>query len=337
MAKAFPLKCGVSYFGNYFLNHFRKDLQEIVRGGCHFIVLTFSEQDLQYYPGTLKDFVKASHDADLEVYLDPWAVGRVFGGESYSEFLVHHPEARQVSSVGKILPIACPNHPVFQKFLKNWCDAGFDCKTDTFFWDEPHFYIFKGKKEKELWACRCPVCQKLFSGKFGKPMPKTLTEEVLLFREETVVRFLKKFCDYTKQEGFRNAVCLLPQVYSIHTLQDWSPVARIKSLDVLGTDPYWHAGVKDVEGLVRHYARQVFHLCLRYGKEPQVWVLNFKIKKGEEEKIGIALEAAYEEGVRNFAAWSYQGTGQMSCLKSDDPEKVWRTLTRTYLTFQKRK
>jgi len=336
VVEAFPLRCGVSYFGNYFLKHFKEDLKEMVRGGCHFIVLTFSEQDLQYYPGTIKDFVKASHDAGLEVHLDPWAVGRVFGGESYSEFLVHHPETRQIGSNGASLPIACLNHPAFQAFLRRWCDAGFHCQIDTFFWDEPHFHIFKGKKEKGLWACRCAICRKLFSEKFGKAMPKTLTEEVLLFREETVVRFLKYFCDYTKKEGFRNAICLLPQVYSIHALQDWTPVARIKSLDILSTDPYWHAGVKDVEGLVRHYARQVYHLAVRHGKEPQIWVLNFKIKKGEEEKIEMALEAAYAVGVRNFAAWSYKGTGQMSCLASDDPVRVWKTLTRTYLAFHRR-
>ena len=336
MAKAFPVRCGVSYFGNYFLDHFKRDLKEMVRGGCNFIVLAFSEQDLQYYPGTFRDFVKASHDAGLEVYLDPWAVGRVFGGESYSEFLVHHPETRQVASDDRSLPIACPNHPTFQKFLKEWCHAGFECKTDTFFWDEPHFYIFKKEKEKKLWACHCLVCQKLFEEKFDKPMPKGQTEEVFLFRESSVVRFLKTFCDYTKKEGFKNAVCLLPQDYSIHALQDWSVVACIKSLDVLGTDPYWHVGVKDVEGLVRHYAQQVYHLAVRYGKEPQIWVLNFRIRKGEEEKITLALEAAYEEGIRNFAAWSYMGTTQMSWLRSDNPQKVWQTLTRTYRAFQKR-
>lgn len=306
------------------------------RGGCHFIVLTFSEQDLQYYPGTMKDFVKASHDAGLEVYLDPWAVGRVFGGESYSEFLLHHPEARQVSSQGKPLPIACLNHPTFHAFLREWCNAVFGMKPDYLFWDEPHFYIFKEPKERGLWSCCCRLCRKLFESRFGKPMPRTLTEEVFLFRERSVVRFLKLFCDYTKKERFKNAVCLLPQLYTIHTVQDWTAVARLKSLDILSTDPYWHGGIKDVEGLVRHYAHQVYDLSITYGKEPQIWVLNFRIKKGEERNIEIALKAAYDEGVRNFAAWSYFGTGQMSWLKSDNPQKVWQVLTRTYRTFQKR-
>ena len=336
MAKRFPLKTGVSYFGNYFLKHFKEDLKQMVRGGCNTITLTFSEQDLQYYPGTMKDFVKASHDAGLEVSIDPWAVGRVFGGESYSEFIVHHPETRQVSSTGELLPIACLNHPAFQDFLKRWCEACFDFKVDVFFWDEPHFHIFKEEHQKGLWACRCAICRKLFEGRFGKPMPRELTEEVFAFREASVVRFLKKFCDATKREGFKNAVCLLPQLYSIHIIQDWSVVARLASLDIFGTDPYWHIGIEDVEGLLRHYAHQVYDLCLRYGKEPQIWILNFRIKKGEEWEIASAIRAAYDEGIRNFAAWSYWGTGQMSWLKSDDPEKVWKVLSRSYLALRRK-
>ena len=242
-----------------------------------------------------------------------------------------------MSSRGELLPIACLNHPAFQNFLKEWCEACFDFKVDVFFWDEPQFHIFKEEGQKGLWSCRCRVCRKMFQEKFGKPMPTTLTEEVFLFREASVVRFLKKFCDDTKREGFKNAVCLLPQLYSIHVVQDWSVVAAMKSLDILGTDPYWHIGIKDVEGLLRHYSHQLYDLCLRYGKEPQIWILNFRIKKGEEKNIQIALEAAYEEGIRNFAAWSYMGTGQMSWLKSDHPQKVWKTLSHTYRTFQKRR
>ncbi|MFH1857590.1 MAG: hypothetical protein ABH845_01615 [Candidatus Omnitrophota bacterium] len=336
MPRPHPLKTGVSYFGNYFLEHFKRDLREMVRGGCNFIVLTFSEQDLQYYPGTMKDFVKASHDSGLEVHLDPWGVGRIFGGESYSEWIAHHPETRQLSVDGTFLPAACLNHPAFQAFLKRWCDAAFEMSIDYFFWDEPHFYIFRDKAEKDLWSCRCAACRKLFEARFGKPMPKKLTDEVALFREDSVVRFLKMFCDYTKRESFRNAVCLLPHFFSKQALQDWSLVARIKSLDILGTDPYWHLGIKDVEGFVRPYARKIFQLCQWYGKEGQFWVLNFLIKKGEEKNIEIALEAAYEEGIRNFAAWSYLGTAQMSRLKSDEPRQVWKTLSRVYRTFHRR-
>jgi len=330
MANPFPFKAGVSYFGNYFLKHFQEDLKEIVRGGCNTLVLTFSEQDLQYYRGTMKDFVKASHDAGLEVYLDPWAVGKVFGGESYSEFLVRHSEVRQISSEGEPLPIACLHHPTFQEFLKAWCDVGFELGTDYFFWDEPHFHIFEGELAKRVWSCRCSYCQQHFETQFKKPMPEKLTEEVALFRQDAIVRFIQMFCDYTKKEGFKNAVCLLPEIFSEHALQDWSYVAKIESLDIIGTDPYWHLGNSDVKTFVQEYAKRVYQLAVAYHKEPQLWILNFRIKKGEEKHIETALEVAYQEGIRNFAAWSYLGTSPMSFLKSDDPAKVWETLTNTY-------
>ncbi len=336
MAKFFPLKTGVSYFGNYFLGHFKRDLKTMVRGGCNFIVLTFSELDLQYYRGTMKDMVKASQDAGLEVYLDPWGIGRVFGGESYSEFLVRQPQTCQVSSTGKRLPIACLNHPLFQDFLMEWCEAGFEFKIDYFFWDEPHFHLFKHEeREKGLWSCRCPVCQKQFEQKFGKQMPKTYTAEVRLFRESSVVRFLKKFCNIAKKEGFRNAVCLLPDIYSQYAFRDWEKVAAIKTVDVFGTDPYWHFGVSDVATFVRGYARRVVALSRKYRKEPQIWILNFRIRKGKERDISLAIRAAYEEGIRNFAAWSYWGTGQMSYLRSDNPNRVWQTLSRAYRSLHK--
>jgi len=39
---------------------------------------------------------------------------------------------------------------------------------------------------------------------------------------------------------------------------------------------------------------------------------------------------AYKEGIRNLAAWSYQGTGCMSYLASDDPVKVWQVLGESF-------
>ena len=328
---SFPLKTGISYFGNRFLRHFQKDLREIRRAHCNFIVLTFSETDLQYYEGTMRDFVKASHDKGLEVYLDPWGVGRAFGGESYSEFLLHHPEARQVSSVGGSLPIACLNHPLFHQFMRRWCEAAFRMKIDTFFWDEPHFHLFRNPSRSRQWSCRCTVCQALFRKWEGHRMPESYTSQVEAFREWTLFRFLKRFCDFTKREGFRNAVCFLPRskVFDRDSLKDWSRVARLPSVDILGTDPYWHPR-QDLRGYVGAHAEELVTLTRLYHKEPQLWILNYRIPRGDEKKISLAIQTAYEAGVRNFAAWSYWGTGQMSFLASQDPDRVWGTLAKAY-------
>ena len=324
------MKTGVSYFGNRFLRHFLKDLREIRRASCNFIVLTFSETDLQYYEGTMRDFVKASHDKGLEVYLDPWGVGRVFGGESYTEFLLHHPEARQVSVRGNPLPIACLNHPRFHQFLRRWCEAAFKMKIDTFFWDEPHFYLFRNASRRE-WSCRCSVCQGLFRKREGHRMPTECTPAVQRFRERTLVQFLQRLCGFTKREGFRNAVCFLPRakVFERDSLKDWSKVAALPSVDVVATDPYWRPD-QDVRSFVGSHAEELVTLTRRYQKEPQIWILSYRIPKGDERKIPLAIQTAYEKGIRNFAAWSYWGTGQMSFLASQNPDKAWKTLARAY-------
>lgn len=37
--------------------------------------------------GTAKDIIKEAHKLDMEVYIDPWGLGKVFGGEAYSNFI----------------------------------------------------------------------------------------------------------------------------------------------------------------------------------------------------------------------------------------------------------
>ena len=85
------IKTGVSYFGNRILRHVREDMEDIRAHNCDFVVHTVSEEDMAFYKGTMKDIVAVSRDAGLEVYLDPWAVGGIFGGETYSKFIQRNP------------------------------------------------------------------------------------------------------------------------------------------------------------------------------------------------------------------------------------------------------
>ena len=57
------------------------DLKDIKAHNCNLIVHTFSENDLFYYPETMTEIVKISHQEGFETYLDPWGVGNIFGGE----------------------------------------------------------------------------------------------------------------------------------------------------------------------------------------------------------------------------------------------------------------
>lgn len=89
------MKLGASYFGNRILKHVRRDMEKMVDDGCNQVVHTMSEHDIFYYSQTMVDIVKVSKEVGLEVFLDPWGIGRVFGGESFSTFVKLFPEARQ--------------------------------------------------------------------------------------------------------------------------------------------------------------------------------------------------------------------------------------------------
>ncbi|MCX5715959.1 MAG: hypothetical protein NTV07_03690 [Candidatus Omnitrophica bacterium] len=337
------LKLGISYFGSRIQRHVKEDMADVVRHNCNFVVHTFSETDLEFYKGTMKEIVEISHGAGLEVWIDPWAVGGVFGGETYSKFIAQHLDVRQISAKGESLPAACLNNKKFRLFMHSWIDASLEIGSDVLFWDEPHFYLYpldEMERDLTLWACRCDICRQAFKKQFGYEMPVELNRDVRVFKEDSIVDFLKEMCDYTKGHravgssghSIKNAVCFLPFKGELGGIMDWSKAARIDSLDIVGVDPYWRPGEKDVAGFVRPFAKKIQELSKKYNKEGQIWILNFRIKKGAEKDVETAVMTAHEEGVRNLAAWSYLGTGCMSYLASDDPQKVWDMLG---LTFKK--
>ena len=272
----------------------------------------------------------------LEVWLDPWGVGQAFGGETYSNLIAKDLQIRQVDSQGNSLPIACLNQEIFRGYLLKWIDAAKSLKADTLFWDEPHFMIYPedpGNTAQKLWACCCQACQEKFKKSKGSAMPKLLTPEVRLFKEDSIVEFTRFLCDATAKAGMKPAVCLLP-FESSSTVNDWGKVATIPSLQVIGTDPYWQPHEPHAGTHVARFAKRIAELSTQHKKEGQIWILNFNIPKGEEGKIKEAIEAAYKEGIRNFAAWSYFGAAYIK-LAAQDPKSVWTTLSSCYKELSK--
>src|SRR5690625_7294101 len=98
---------GTSYFGNRMIQHVKKDLEELKTKGFTDILHTVSENDLKFYRGTMKEIIQLSKSMGFTVTVSPWSIGLVFGGEAFSEFHIHYPEACQVTqrseerSVGK--------------------------------------------------------------------------------------------------------------------------------------------------------------------------------------------------------------------------------------------
>lgn len=325
------IKTGISYFGNRNPRHFVSDLEEILNHNCNFIVHTFSENDLQFYRETLKEMVSLSRDAGLECYLDPWGIGRIFGGEAFSSFALKYRETNQVLPDGQLAPAACLNHPKFRSFMKDWIHAAAEMDVQVLFWDEPHFYIdIKEKDRFPLWYCSCATCQEKFEAVYNRSFVTADREEIVQFREASVVEFLKQLCNETHARGMKNAVCLLPLKDKQIGLSDWSKVASIPSVDIFGTDPYWAFFDKELHPFVGGYASEVQSLSQEYGKEAQIWIQAYRIQDGREEELKEAIATAYAEGVRNFAAWSYYGTSYMSYIRSENPQRVWDVLGDVY-------
>ena len=98
-----------AYFGSRIVRHVARDMEDLRRG---FNVLhTLSENDLAYYRDTMKAIVDASHANGLEVQMNPWGVGRTFGGEAESRFVLFRPDACQVLDDGRRVPAGCLNTP----------------------------------------------------------------------------------------------------------------------------------------------------------------------------------------------------------------------------------
>jgi len=331
------MKLGVSYFGSRMPDDVALDMKAISENGCNFVVHTFAEEDMEFYRGTMEKIVKASKKEKLEVWLDPWGVGQTWGGESYSSFIAKNIDVMQVNAEGNVVPAACLNNEKYRKFMLEWIDAAIGIGADNIFWDEPHFYIYSESEGCKGWACRCKVCQGLFKKRFGSEMPVVMSKEVRLFKEDCLVDFLKFLCDYAKKKGVVNSMCYLP-FENTSTFSDWSKPAKINSLDIIGTDPYWRRGqaAQQVIERVGSYSKKIADLAKTYKKEGQIWILNFGIKKGEEANIEVAIETAMKESIDNIAAWSYYGTYQMSNLASEDPKKVWGVLGGMYKRLQKK-
>ena len=199
---------GVSYFGVRSPKLAHVDLVHIKEAGYNAVLHTWSEEDLQYYYDTMKQIVNDSAAMGLSVYVNPWGVGRVFGGEAYSELTARNHDMCQVAIDGKPKVAACPNHPEFRAYMHKWIATVCDTNVSTIFWDEPHFYFEKGGLSN--WSCRCEKCRAKFRTKFGYEMPAELTDDVKQFREESLIDFLDEMTQDVKARGKRNCVCMLP-------------------------------------------------------------------------------------------------------------------------------
>lgn len=322
---------GFSYFGVRNPEYAAVDFKRMKSHGATAVLLTFAEEDMEFYQKTMKELVELAHKENLLVYMNPWGLGGVFGGESYSRFVARNPGELQVDAQGQSVPAACFNSPRFRTFVKEWVDAVAFCGADTILWDEPHFYMSHWDNEGETAAapretCYCRNCQQTFEEKYGYPMPQSRTENVLDFREYSLIDFLSEMSAFASEKGIESDVCMIPPSFELDDgIRDPEKVAQIRSVDVLATDPYWE--YDDPEDRVKERYRKdskiIRDLAAKYGKQSEMWIKNFKVKAGTEHFVTLATEISAKSGVDRIFAWSYLGSAYMSALRSDNPYLVF--------------
>ncbi len=318
------MKVAVSYFGCRVPRVVASHMEGLARRGVSRVVHTFSENDLRFYAGTMKDIVSASHDAGLEVMIDPWGVARIFGGEAFSQWIVEDSSIRQVGASGRLLAGACPNNPRTRQLLHEWIDAASATGADWVFWDEPH-WVPRGPGNPLGEICVCKYCMEASGGAVGVG-----GREAEAFRAHSMESLLEDLVGYAQSRGLRSSVCVLPEGVNDQPHLDWEKIGSLKGLEGFGTDPYWEAfGFTDREGrrlfLERNAGRAVAVATAR-GLESMLWVQAFKIPASREQSLleGVSELLAYSPDV--IALWGFECCAHMSYIACERPEDLWERL-----------
>ena len=342
------VECGVTYFGVRRLQHAQVDLENIAKHGATYVIHTLSENDWHLYFDTMHKIIQATQQMGMKTWLDPWSVGYVFGADDDALFPLANPEACQVDQYGRITPCACLNQPLFRNFVKSWIDAAVDLGVDMLFWDEPHFYWwewFSGKFYKQpegRWGCRCPLCMALYKERFGETMPTEAADPgVIEFKALSQISFLSELFTYAGSKGAHNAVCILPFEFDSQTFAMLEEVAKISSLDNLGTDPYPFAWFDDPQKYgerwreyVGGYMDKLVKICQKYNKANHFWIQGFSVPENDHGYMDTVMDMAVEKGIKNLAVWGFDGHRDMSAFACEQPDKVWEQIGQGFKRIQ---
>ena len=134
-------RTAVSYYNLGYVEHAEADFREMLDHGCTTVILAVTEFDFDFWRPNIPRIVEAAHRLGLQVLIDPWGIGKFFGGEQVSKFLQDNTGNRQVSALtGEALPYACFNTPSFRDYFARFClTLAREAGADGFFWDEPHY------------------------------------------------------------------------------------------------------------------------------------------------------------------------------------------------------
>ncbi|HHV58913.1 MAG TPA: hypothetical protein GXX49_01175 [Clostridiaceae bacterium] len=337
---------GISYYGLNYVEHAEKDFQEMLEHGCNTVILAITEFDMNFWYPSIPQIVKKAKEMGLKVLLDPWGIGKYFGGEQVSLFLQNNINNRQVSAMtGEKLPAACFNTNSFRDYFQDFClKLARDTEADGFFWDEPHYALPKSYASitggaGEDWTCRCDVCKKKFFDYYGYEMPKMMNDDVKNFRWREALFLLedtsRKIKEIDKRYEITMCVHATINTYYVTELRGydkWDMVAASPYFDVFSTTILnWELPLT----FFKEITRRTVETAQRYGKQSERWIMNYYKQPEDFSMMDKIIDLYDSMGVDRIAAWTYRG-GYGTVLAAPDALKLWDRLGENYKRVLKR-
>lgn len=135
----------IPYFGNVYIDQFKRDTKEIRDHGFDTILHPVTETDLQFHEGNVRDLIRVTKEEGFSCWVDPHCVGNDFGYGNLS-VIAHHPSTQVRSRDSQhTIERACPNSTVFRETMDRFLTLTQD--SDYVLWDEPY-----------LGRCWCDRC-----------------------------------------------------------------------------------------------------------------------------------------------------------------------------------
>ena len=331
---------GVSYYGISYVEHARKDFQEMKAHNVNAVLLALTEFDIFFWKPTIPKIVDEAKKLGLKVYLNTWGIGKFFGGEPPSLFLQEcNIYDRQWSALtNEPLAAASPSSPAFREYFWNIvANLAKTCDADGFFWDEPHYampiYPVSYQSTADF-TCRSPITRKVFETKYGYEMPKTLTKTVLKFRFDQANELLTEASKIVKSINPNLSVtqCSLPADNHFYASQargfdNWEEIAFNEYYDVFSTSIL----VDGNDPLIAHknIANKTVTLAKKNNKPSQRWIQSFFRSPEDLNTIKKIIHIYAEQGVDSIFSWTYRA-GMGTILAAPEALKVWKILGEAY-------
>lgn len=330
----------VSYYGLNYVEHAEKDFKEMIDHGCTTVVLAITEFDMDFWFPSINPIIKKAHEIGLKVILDPWGIGKYFGGEQISLFLQNNINNRQVSAItGEALPYACFNTNSFRDYFQGIClKLAKATEADGFFWDEPHYAFPKSYASitggaGEDWTCRCSVCQKKFSDYYGYEMPKIMNDDVKQFRWKEALFILEDTSRKIKE--INNKLEITACVHATINTYYVKEYRGYDNWDMVGASPYFDVFATTIiswqlpMSFFKDITQRTVEIAKKYNKQSERWFMNYYKQPEDFKQMDEIVDLCVKLGVDRLAAWTYRG-GYGTVLAAPDALKLWDRLGTNY-------